>query len=269
MNQFGKQFAVEPGKAIEPSLLDPDFTCGFNEEGVANQIEYHHRLLEDLQLLLYAEHKRSLLIVLQGMDGAGKDGTISHVMRGVNPQSCRVASFKVPTPEELDHDFLWRVHKVTPSKGEIVIFNRSHYEDVLIARVHNLVPEQIWPKRYDLINNFERLLFENNTTVLKFYLNISKEEQRKRMLERINDPSKNWKMSLNDLKERDLWDNYMKAYEDALSKCSTENAPWYVIPSNKKWFRNYAIGQIINDTLAGLNMELPKPPFDPKKITID
>ena len=269
MNNFAKQFAVEPGKAVELSLLDPDLTCGFKEEGIENQIEYHHKLLEELQLLLYAEHKRSLLIVLQGMDTAGKDGTISHVMRGVNPQSCRVAPFKVPTPEELDHDFLWRVHKVVPTKGEIVIFNRSHYEDVLIARVHNLVPEQIWQKRYDSINDFERLLFENNTTILKFYLNISKEEQKKRMLERVNDPSKNWKMSLDDLKERDLWDSYMRAYANALSKCSTEYAPWYVIPSNKKWFRNFVIGQIINDTLAEFKMELPKPSFDPKKVTID
>jgi PPK2 family polyphosphate:nucleotide phosphotransferase len=269
LNEFGNHFCVEPGKKAKMTDYDPDFTAGFKEEESKEMLEFNRMRLEELQTLLYAEHKYSLLIVLQGMDTAGKDGTISHVMSGVNPQSCSAIPFKVPTQEELDHDFLWRVHKVTPKLGEIVLFNRSYYEDVLTVRVHGLVPEAVWSSRYPLINDFERLLTGNGTKILKFYLHISKDEQKKRLQERLDDPAKNWKMSLNDIKEREYWDTYMNAYEDAINLCSTSYAPWHVIPSNKKWFRNLAISQIIIETLEGLNLKLPKPPFDPKSVKID
>jgi PPK2 family polyphosphate:nucleotide phosphotransferase len=269
LNELGRNLIVEPGKKVDILQLDPDYTGGFKEEDAKEILESNRKRLEELQLLLYAEHKYSLLIILQGMDTAGKDGTIFHVLSGVNPQSCRAVPFKVPTPEDLDHDFLWRVHKVTPSAGEIVIFNRSHYEDVLIVRVHSLVPEAVWSERYSLINDFERLLMDRGTNILKFFLNISKDEQKKRLEERIDNPSKNWKINLSDLKEREFWGSYMKAYEDVLNKCSTPYAPWYVIPSNKKWFRNLAISQIINETLEGLNLILPKPSFDPKSVKIE
>lgn len=269
LNELSQNLRVEPGKKVEILQFDPDFTAGFKEEESKDILESNGKRLEELQLLLFAGNKYSLLIVLQGMDTAGKDGTISHVMSGVNPQSCSAVPFKVPTPEDLDHDFLWRVHKVTPAAGEIVIFNRSHYEDVLVVRVHDLVPETVWSGRYTLINDFERLLTDRGTRILKFLLNISKDEQKKRLEERLNDPSKNWKMNLNDLKEREFWGAYMKAYEDVLNRCSTSYAPWYVIPSNKKWFRNLAISQIINETLEGLNLSLPKPSFDPKSVKID
>ena len=269
LDELSSAFIVQPGRKIQVPNFDPDFTADFKEEESKEILELNRKKLEELQLLLYAEHKYSLLIVLQGMDTAGKDGTISHVMSGVNPQSCRVVSFKMPTSEDLDHDFLWRVHKVAPSAGEIVLFNRSHYEDVLVVRVHGLVSEEVWSDRYSQINDFERILAERGTKILKFYLDISKDEQKKRLQERLDDPSKNWKMSLNDLKERELWDEYMKAYQDALVRCSTPYAPWYVIPSNKKWFRNLAISQIINEALSSLNLSLPKPSFDVKSVKLD
>jgi len=213
--------------------------------------------LEALQELLYAEHKHKLLIVLQGMDTSGKDGTIRHVFEGVNPQGVKVASFKVPTPVELDHDYLWRVHQKTPAKGEIVIFNRSHYEDVLVVRVHNLVPKETWQKRYRHINEFERRLAEEGTTILKFYLHIDQAEQAQRFLERVEKPHKHWKFNPGDLEERKYWKDYQRAYEDALKRTSKPWAPWYVIPANHKWYRNLVVASVIVESLKGLEMSYP------------
>jgi len=225
--------------------------------------------LETLQELLYAEHKHQVLIVLQAMDTGGKDGTIRHVLEGVNPSGVKVASFKVPSKEELDHDYLWRIHKQTPRKGEIVIFNRSHYEDVLVVRVHNLVPEKVWRKRYDQINDFERLLCEEGATILKFYLHIDKAEQKTRLQARLDDPQKHWKFSLGDLEERELWPDYTKAYEEAISQTSTDWAPWYIIPSNRKWYRNLIIARIIIETLKNLDMKVPQQQENLDQIIIE
>ena len=225
--------------------------------------------LETLQELLYAEHKHQVLIVLQAMDTGGKDGTIRHVLEGVNPSGVKVASFKVPSKEELDHDYLWRIHKQTPRKGEIVIFNRSHYEDVLVVRVHNLVPEKVWRKRYDQINDFERLLCEEGATILKFYLHIDKAEQKTRLQARLDDPQKHWKFSLGDLEERELWPDYTKAYEEAISQTSTDWSPWYIIPSNRKWYRNLIIARIIIETLKNLDMKFPQPQENLDQIIIE
>ena len=214
--------------------------------------------LDDLQYLLYASKKFALLIVLQGMDGSGKDGTIRHVMSGVDPQGCRITSFKVPTPEDLSHDFLWRIHKAVPARGEIGIFNRSHYEDVLTVRVHNIVPRKVWSKRYEEINNFERLMTQNDVKILKFYLHISREEQLKRFKDRIKNPTKHWKLSAADFHERTYWKAYTTAYEDMLGKCSTKWAPWYIVPSDHKWFRNLVITHIIVKTLGDEKMKFPK-----------
>ena len=215
--------------------------------------------LELLQEQLYAEGKHRLLIVLQAMDTGGKDGAIRAVFEGVNPQGVKVASFKTPTPVELSHDYLWRVHQQTPGKGEIVIFNRSQYEDVLVVRVHDLAPEEVWSKRYQHIREFERLLADEGTTILKFYLHIDLEEQAERFLARVEDPSKQWKFNPGDLDERARWDDYMKAYEDMLNQTSTAWAPWYVIPSNKKWYRNWLISKIVIKTLKNLDMRYPAP----------
>lgn len=213
--------------------------------------------LGDLQEILYAQHVHKVLVVLQGMDTSGKDGTIRNVFEGVNPQGIQVASFKVPTSEELDHDFLWRIHKRTPGKGEIVIFNRSHYEDVLVVRVHQLVSEKVWSRRYEQINQFERTLAEEGTTILKFFLHISKEEQKQRLQARLDDPTKHWKFRLDDLKERERWPDYQRAYEDALSRTSTVWAPWYIVPSDRKWYRNLVIGTILVEKLRSLKLEYP------------
>jgi PPK2 family polyphosphate:nucleotide phosphotransferase len=217
-------------------------------------------------VLLYAQRQHSLLICLQAVDSGGKDGTITHVLGAMNPQGCRVAAFRQPTAEELAHDFLWRAHRAAPARGEVVIFNRSYYEDVLIVRVHNLVPEDIWSRRYDLINAFEKGLIDNDTHILKFYLHISKEEQLKRFADRLDDPSKQWKISEADYKERPFWDDYVLAFEDALSRCSTEHAPWFIIPANHKWFRNLAVARIVVEYLETLNMKYPKPTVDIEHI---
>jgi PPK2 family polyphosphate:nucleotide phosphotransferase len=224
--------------------------------------------LDALQWLLYAEHKHKVLVVLQAMDTAGKDGVIRHVFKGVNPQGTRVASFKAPTALELDHDYLWRVHPQVPGKGEIVIFNRSHYEDVLITRVHELVPRAVWHKRYQQINDFERMLSEEGVTILKFFLHIDKAEQGQRLRGRLADPHKNWKFSVNDVKERALWDKYMQAYEEAIHATGTKWAPWYIIPANKKWYRDLVISLIIIDKLTQLRMQFPRPAekIEPKVI---
>jgi PPK2 family polyphosphate:nucleotide phosphotransferase len=236
-------------------------------EGRKQLLELNHRL-EELQELLHAEHKHKVLIVLQAMDTGGKDGTIRHVFEGVNPQGVRVASFKKPTPEELGHDFLWRVHKQVPGRGEIVIYNRSHYEDVLVVRVHDLAPKGVWSKRYDHINDFERMLVDEGTTILKFFLHIDLDEQKERLQARLDEPNKRWKFNPADLEERKLWPKYVKAYEDAISKTSTDWAPWYVVPANRKWYRNLVVGTVIIEALEDLNMRYPKPEFDPAEIKI-
>ncbi|MBN1637484.1 MAG: polyphosphate kinase 2 family protein, partial [Ignavibacteriales bacterium] len=224
--------------------------------------------IEKLQEILFAQNKHKLLVILQAMDTAGKDGVIKDVFEGVNPQGVKVANFKKPTEEELSHDYLWRVHMHTPAKGEIVIFNRSHYEDVLVVRVHNLVPKEIWEKRYHHINEFEKLLTNEGTAILKFYLHICKDEQKERLQARLDDPSKHWKFNLDDLKERELWDEYIKAYEDVLNKTSTDYAPWYVIPSNKKWYRNIIVAEIIVDTLNKMRLEYPTSEKDLSNVEI-
>jgi PPK2 family polyphosphate:nucleotide phosphotransferase len=262
-----KKLMVEPGKKFKLSHRDPDNTGHIkNKKAAYGAMEKNLARLGELQSVLYAESKRSVLIVLQGMDAGGKDGTIKHVMGPLNPQSCKVWSFKGPTDEELSHDFLWRIHKRTPRKGEIVIFNRSHYEDVLIARVRHLVNKKVWSKRYGQINDFEKILTENNTHILKFFLHISNDEQLKRLRERIDEPAKNWKIDPKDFEERKYWADYVRAYEDALGRCSTSYAPWFVIPANKKWFRNYAVSQIVTETLEKMKMEYPKPDIDLSKL---
>ena len=265
--KLSKQLMVEPGKKIRLAQRDPDSTGRFkSKKNAYAAMEKNLERLGELQSVLYAENKRSVLIVLQAMDAGGKDGTIKHVMGPLNPQSCKVCSFKGPTDEELSHDFLWRIHNKTPRKGEIVIFNRSHYEDVLIARVRQLADKKIWSKRYAQINDFEQLLTENNAHILKFFLHISKDEQLERLRARIDEPAKNWKINPQDFEERKYWADYVRAYEDTLSRCSTSYAPWFVIPANKKWFRNYAVSQIITDALEAMKMEYPKPDIDVSKL---
>jgi len=225
--------------------------------------------LDTLQELLYAEHAHRLLVIFQAMDTAGKDGTIRSVFEGVNPQGVKVASFKVPTQEELDHDYLWRAHKQAPAKGEIGIFNRSYYEDVLVVRVHGLVTTPVWKRRYKQINDFERMLNEEGTTILKFFLHIDQEEQRKRLQERLDEPKKRWKFSHADVEERKLWSAYVEAYEDALTETSSEWAPWRIIPSNHNWLRNLLVARAVVDALEGLKMRYPDPPagWESVKIT--
>jgi PPK2 family polyphosphate:nucleotide phosphotransferase len=258
-----ERFRVEPGSKVELDKIDAGFKDKHeSHERAVPEINRYCDQLRDMQYLMYAEGKRSLLICLQGMDAAGKDGTIKHVLGSMNPQGCPVASFKVPSKEEAAHDFLWRCHKAAPAKGQVAIFNRSHYEDVLVVRVHNLVPEKIWSKRYELINDFEKMLFDNGTHILKFYLHIDADEQLARFKQRIDDPTRHWKISDADYAERAYWDAYTRAYEAALSKCSTRHAPWFVIPSNHKWFRNLAISQIVVQTLQALDMKFPQPSVD-------
>jgi PPK2 family polyphosphate:nucleotide phosphotransferase len=265
------RYRVKPGGRVDLREWDPNDKSVFpvgKKEGRKWLLEINQRL-EELQELLYAEHRHKVLIVLQAMDTGGKDGVIRHVFEGVNPQGVRVASFKKPTPEELDHDFLWRVHKRVPAKGEIVIFNRSHYEDVLVVRVHNLVPEAIWSKRYDHINSFERMLADEGTTILKFFLHIDLDEQKERLQARLDEPHKRWKFDPEDLEKRKLWPEYMKAYEDAIGKTSADWAPWYIVPANRKWYRNLMVGTVITETLEDLNLCYPEPEFDPADIRIE
>ena len=259
---------VKPGSRVKLIDRRASDTHGYNKEKAARELQQHQARMAELQELLYACKKQALLIVLQALDAGGKDGTIRHVMSGVNPQSCQVTSFKAPTAEELGHDFLWRVHKAVPIKGNIGIFNRSHYEDVLVVRVHKLVPKSVWSKRYAYINGFERVLADSGVKILKFFLHISKDEQKRRFEERLADPNKMWKATPGDFEERKLWGNYIDAFEDALSKCSTEVAPWHVIPADKKWFRNLAVSQIIVEALESLDLTYPKLNFDPAKLVI-
>ena len=239
---------------------NPNDTSGFDgkKEDALKESEKLLRKLEQLQEKLYAEHKHKVLIVLQALDTGGKDGTIRRVFEGVNPQGVQVAHFGVPTPEELAHDFLWRAHKEAPATGEMMIFNRSYYEGVLVVRVHKLAPEEVWKARYQEINDFERSLCEEGTTIMKFYLHIGKDEQKKRLQDRLDDPTKRWKFSTHDLPEREFWSEYMKAYEDALEKTSTKWAPWYIVPANHNWFRDLLVSTIIVKTLEEMDMHYPR-----------
>ncbi|NND01334.1 MAG: polyphosphate kinase 2 family protein, partial [Acidimicrobiia bacterium] len=255
------RYRVTPGSQVDLSQHDPGDLSGFSgdkEEAKELFAAMVDRIAE-LQHVMWAQDKHSLLVVIQAMDTGGKDSTIRSVFSGVNPQGVRVANFKAPTSKELEHDYLWRIHPHTPGKGEIAVFNRSHYEDVLIVRVLGLAPEEKWSRRYGHINDFERLLTDEGTTVVKLYLHISKEEQAERLQERLDTPHKLWKFNKGDLDHRALWDDYMGAFEVLLEKTSTDNAPWYVIPANRKWYRNYVIGKIIVDTLEGLDMKFPDP----------
>jgi PPK2 family polyphosphate:nucleotide phosphotransferase len=255
------EYQVKPGQNVKLSDRDPDDTGRFHgkkQQARAETDEFRQKL-QDLQEVLYAEHKRKVLVLLQGMDTSGKDGAIRHVFAGVNPQGVRVANFKEPTQEELDHDFLWRVHKQVPGRGELVIFNRSHYEEVLVVRVHELVPQETWEGRYDQINAFESLLAGTGTTLLKFYLHIDSDEQKKRLQARLDDPDKHWKFQRGDLQERKLWPAYLQAYEDVVNRTSTPAAPWYIVPANHQWYRDWVIAKILVETLDGLEMKYPEP----------
>lgn len=262
-----KKFCVDPGSKVDLAKVDAGFKDKHeSHEHALPEIESYAQKLHDQQYLMYAEGKRSLLICLQGRDAAGKDGTINHVLGAMNPQGCTVTGFKVPSKEEAAHDFLWRYHQHTPGKGQVAIFNRSHYEDVLVVRVHDLVPKKVWSQRYEQINAFERMLADNGTHILKFYLHIDPDEQLERFKQRILDPARHWKISDGDYAERPYWDAYTEAFEDALSKTSTEHAPWFVIPSNHKWFRNLAISRIVAETLESLDMQFPEPTVDIEAI---
>ncbi len=257
------------GQRVRLADYDPNYTGPYTrKKDVQKQLKHNRRRLRALQEVLYAEHKHALLVVLQAMDAGGKDGSIRHVMRGVNPQGVQVTSFKVPTPEELAHDFLWRVHRRVPGRGTIGIFNRSHYEDVLVVRVENLVPPDVWQARYEHINAFERLLADSGVTILKFYLHISKDEQKRRFQERLTKPEKFWKFSRGDLAVRAKWDEYMAAYEDALTRCNTTVAPWHIVPANHKWYRNVVISNTIIAALEKLDMHYPPPEPGIEAITI-
>jgi PPK2 family polyphosphate:nucleotide phosphotransferase len=262
MKHLAKELIVHPGSKVRLADIDAGATHGVDKADAEGQLEKNRQRLSVLQYQLYAEARRSLLVVLQGIDAGGKDGTIQHVMSGLNPQGVTVTSFKVPEGQEKRHDYLWRVHQAVPEFGKIGIFNRSQYEDVLVVRVHGLVPKSVWSKRFDQINDFERMLGANGVGIVKFLLYISKEEQAKRFRERLEDKTKNWKFSPSDLKEREYWDQYIDAYNDVLRKCSTDKAPWYVIPANRKWFRNLAISQIVLDTLEDMDLKYPKPAED-------
>jgi len=261
MSDLVEKLVVKRGAKVKLHDIDPDYHGHHvSHQDALSDIQSEVQKTNRLQYLMYAERKHSLLIVLQGLDAAGKDGVISHIFTGMNPQGCHVAKFTQPTPEELNHSFLWRVDPHVPGRGEVAIFNRSHYEAVLVVRVHKLVPVDVWSKRYEMINAFEKLLtVDNDTTILKFLLHISKDEQLARFKQRLEDPSRRWKISESDYEERKYWDDYIQAFEDMLQKTSTSYSPWFVIPSNHKWFRDLAVSQIITRTLEDLGMNLPKP----------
>ena len=255
---YRKKFVVEPGEKAHLDKIDPSYTDKHESHQEAMpKIQEHVARMDKLQYLLYADGDQSLLVVLQALDAAGKDGVVRHLFSGMNPQGTSVFGFKQPSKDEAAHDFLWRAHLRAPSKGEVVIFNRSHYEDVLVVRVHKLAEKTVWSKRYELINDFEKMLTNNGTRILKFFLHISPEEQLERFKQRLEDPSRNWKISDADYSERELWPDYIEAYEEALERTSTKHAPWYVIPANHKWFRDLAISEIIADTLDEMGLKLP------------
>jgi PPK2 family polyphosphate:nucleotide phosphotransferase len=261
---------VKPQQKIKLAEIDPEDTGELKDKAKAEKLLAQNiKRMAALQNVLYAEGKHALLIILQAMDAGGKDGTIRKVMSGMNPQGVQVTSFKGPTAEDLAHDFLWRIHKAAPPRGMIGVFNRSHYEDVLIVRVRKLVPKNVWRTRYDHINHFEQLLADNGVTILKFYLHISKEEQKERLLARLHEPDKRWKFNPTDLDSRAQWDDYMQAFEDVFEKCSTQAAPWYIVPANKKWYRNVVISETIVQTMEGLQMKYPEPLADLDKVVIE
>ena len=265
---YRKRFVVEPGAKVRLDKIDPAFKDKHDNRrtSATPEIQKHVERLAKAQYLLYADGNQSLLVVLQALDAGGKDGVVRHVFSAMNPQGTLVSSFKQPSKIEAAHDFLWRAHLHTPAKGQVVIFNRSHYEDVLVVRVHKMVPKSVWSKRYDLINDFEKMLHDNGTRILKFYLHISPEEQLERFAQRLDDPMRHWKISEGDYSERKLWPDYMKAYEDAMERTSTKHAPWYVIPSDHKWFRNLAISEILADTMEDMDLKLPPAQVDIAEI---
>lgn len=266
-----KKYRVKPDEKLKLQDYEPDDKSDFDgsKKDAEAELEQIAIELDELQERLYAESKHAVLFVIQAMDTGGKDGTIRKVFGNLNPAGCRVAAFKAPTTTELAHDYLWRIHAALPRRGEIGIFNRSHYEDVLVVRVHNLVPKEVWEKRYAQINAFEKQLSEEGTTIVKFFLHISKDEQKQRLEERIADPKKHWKFNPGDLKERALWNDYQNAYEEAINKTSTEYAPWYVIPANRKWYRNVIVARIALETLKGLDPKYPETKQDYSKIVIE
>ncbi|BAZ13940.1 hypothetical protein NIES4071_57800 [Calothrix sp. NIES-4071] len=264
------RYRVRPEQPIVLAALDPNECEDYGKKKhVEEELERQRKRIQNLQERLYAEHQRSLLIVLQAMDTGGKDGTIKHVFGGLNPQGCQVWSFKKPSDDEANHDFLWRYHQRAPQRGMISIFNRSHYEDVLVVRVKELVAKEVWQERYHLINEFEHMLTLNNIRVIKFFLHISKDEQKRRLESRLEDPSKHWKFSSNDIKERKYWDDYQTAFEDAINNCSTAYAPWYVVPANKKWYRNLVVARTIADTLESMNPQYPPAEVGLENIIIE
>jgi PPK2 family polyphosphate:nucleotide phosphotransferase len=270
---------IRPGSSVDLSRIDPAGSPAFPpQKGEKNgdvkaraeeELCEHTERIAHLQEFLYAQNTTALLVVLQGMDTSGKDGVIRHVFSGVNPQGCHVTSFKKPSETEADRDYLWRIHAAVPGRGEIGVFNRAHYEDVLVVRVHEFVPKSIWQQRYDQINQFEHYLSQNHVVILKFMLHISKDEQKRRLQARLDDPEKRWKFNSGDLADRTRWDEYQKAYEAALSRCSTEWAPWHVIPSDRKWYQRWVIASIVRRTLESLDPKPPKATFDPATIRID
>jgi PPK2 family polyphosphate:nucleotide phosphotransferase len=266
---LGELLRVRPGSRVRLASIDPAETFGRTKQASAAELQRGLDRLTDLQDRLWAEARHPVLVVLQGIDTAGKGGTLKHVMSAFQPAGCTVTSFKVPTAPELAHDYLWRVHARTPGKGEIGIFDRSHYEDVLVVRVHDLVPKDVWSNRYDQINAFEQTLASSGTTILKFFLLIDRDEQKQRLQARLADPTKQWKFRVRDLAERKLWDSYTAAYEAMLERCSTPSAPWYVIPSNKKWFRNLAVADIVADALDDLKPAYPPSPDDLTGVVIE
>lgn len=264
---YRKRFVVAPDSKVRLDTIDPAFTGKHSShEEALPAIAKHVARMDQLQYLLYADGAQSLLVVLQALDAAGKDGVVRHLFSSMNPQGTRAVGFKQPSAVEAAHDFLWRAHRQVPAKGEVVIFNRSHYEDVLVVRVHKLAPKEVWSKRFEQINDFERLLAANGTRILKFFLHISPEEQLARFKQRLDDPNRHWKISATDYSERELWPKYIRAFEDAMEKTSTEHAPWYVIPSNHKWFRNLAISAIVADTMEEMDLKLPPTRVDLEDI---
>ena len=266
-----KRYRVKPGDTIDLSKFDAGSTEAFegSKKDAEEQLLELNDRLEVLQEALWAENEHKVLVILQGMDTSGKDGTIRHVFEGVNPLGVRVAAFKAPNEDELDHDFLWRVHPKVPGRGEMVIFNRSHYEDILVVRARNLAPPDVWRPRYDQINDFERLLAETGTVILKFFLHIDKDEQKERLQARIDDSGKRWKFRVGDLEDRLYWDDYLKAYEEALARTSQKHAPWYVVPANRKWYRNLVVATILVKALEDLDIKVPEPAEDLKDVVIE
>jgi PPK2 family polyphosphate:nucleotide phosphotransferase len=267
-----ERYLVKPGEKVDLKKIDSDESFLFDKGGKDDSSKAFDKLqdeLQELQKVLYAQNKHRILLVLQAMDTGGKDGCVKHVFSRIDPQGIHVRSFKKPSEEELARDFLWRVHSKVPRSGEMVIFNRSHYEDVIAVKVKKLLPEKIWKQRYDHIVDFERMLAEEGTTIVKIYLHISKDEQKRRIVSRLENPNKHWKFNPDDLKDRVLWGDFMKTYEDLISKTSTEHAPWYVVPANRKWYRNLIVARIMVDTMRKLNMKLPKVDWDPGKIVVE